>query len=433
MSGTQVRQREKGMGVGRVPTLLVGIAPVVMLGLVLAGVIAVDPLKKVKEGFPPVEELTVTRTVLPRPGLIELHVVNGGPEPVIVAQVAVDEAYWSYSMDAGKGRSDDAALAGMGEPERTTEQERRRTIGRLGRAVISIPYPWVEGETHAIRLVTSTGVTFDTEIGVAVESPAPNAGYFGLFALIGVLVGVVPVYLGLLWYPMMQRISGKAIDVLLCFTLGLLVFLVVDTLKEALETASSERMPEAYDGTAIVVLGVAGSVLLLLAIGSWLRGKTQSRGPGFVKLGLAYMIATGIGVHNLGEGLAIGAAFNLGEVSLGMALLIGFMIHNVTEGLAIVAPLAKVKAGVQHLLWLGLLAGGPTVLGGWLGAFAYSAFWSVLFLAIGAGAILQVIYEVTRQMAAGAEWRRVLTPLPNLGGLAAGFLLMYVTGLFVAF
>jgi ZIP family zinc transporter len=433
MSGTQVQQPEGAVGVGRVPTWLVGLAPVVLLALVLAGVIALDPLKKVKEGFPPVEELTVTRTVLPEPGLIELHVVNGGPQPVTVAQVAVDEAYWSYSIDAGKGASDEAALERLPAEERAAESKQRRTIGRLERAVISIPYPWVEGEAHAIRLVTSTGVTFDTEIGVAVESPAPTAAYFGLFAGIGVLVGVVPVYLGLLWYPMMQRLRGRAVDVLLCFTLGLLVFLVVDTLKEALETASSERMPEAYEGTAIVVLGVAGSVLLLMALGSWLRGMTQRRGPGFIKLGLAYMIATGIGVHNLGEGLAIGAAFNLGEVSLGMALLVGFMIHNVTEGLAIVAPLAKVKAGVQHLLWLGLLAGGPTVLGGWLGAFAYSAFWSVLFLAIGAGAILQVIYEVTRQMAAGAEWRQVLTPLPNLAGLAAGFVLMYVTGLYAAF
>lgn len=433
MSGTQVQQRDEAVGVGKVPTWLAALAPVVLLGLVLVGVIAWDPLAAVKDAFPPVEELTVTRTVLPEAGVIELHVVNGGPDAVTVAQVMVDEAYWSYVMDAGKGRTDAPALAAMSPEKRSAELERRRTLGRLERAVITIPYMWVEGETHEVVLMSRNGVTFPAEIGVAVESPAPTAGYFGLFALIGVLVGVVPVYLGLLWYPMMQRLSGTAVNVLLCFTVGLLVFLVVDTLKEALETASSEAMPEAYEGTAIVVLGVAGSVLLLMAIGSWLRGMTQTRGPGVVKLGLAYMIATGIGVHNLGEGLAIGAAFNLGEISLGMALLVGFMVHNLTEGLAIVAPLAKVKAGVQHLLWLGLIAGGPTVLGGWLGAFAYSAFWSVLFLAIGAGAILQVIYEVTRQMAAGAEWRRVLTRLPNVAGLAAGFLLMYVTGLYVAF
>jgi zinc transporter ZupT len=415
-----------------VPTWLVALGPLALLGLALWALVALRPIERLRGGeFPPVEELTVVRTVLPRPGLIELYVVNGGPDPVTIAQVMVDEAYWSYWIDAGKGPTNDAALAALPTPERREEWVRRATIPRLGRARVHVDYPWVEGEAHEIVLVSSTGVTFNTAIDVAVESPAPTAGYFALFAVLGVFVGVIPVYLGLLWYPLVQRLSERTINALLCFTVGLLAFLVVDAVAEAFE--ASQRLPGAFEGPAVIVLGVAGAVLLLTAVGGWTRSLSARRGPGVVSLGLAYMIAAGIGLHNLGEGLAIGAAFNLGEVSLTAMLIGGFMLHNITEGLAIVSPLAGVRARLAHFLWLGLLAGAPTILGGWMGAFAYSPFWAVLFLAVGAGAILQVAVEILRQIAGGAEWRAVFTPAANLGGLAAGYVVMYLTGLTLAF
>ena len=416
---------------GWAATGLLAVAPLGLLGAVLWGIAVLKPLDRMRgEDFPPVEELTVVRTVLPEPGLIELHLVNGGPDPVTVAQVLVDEAYWSFWMDAGHGLTNDPALEELLPDDRAQELERRRTIGRLGRAVIWLEYPWVQGEAHEVVLISKTGVTFGTTIEVAVVSPTATARYFGLFALLGVLVGLIPVYLGLMWYPLIRRLGERTINVLLCFTVGLLVFLAIDAVSEALE--ASTQLPEVYQGPALIVLGVVGTMLLLLAAGGWMQEKATRRGPGFESLGLAYFIALGIGLHNLGEGLAIGAAFNLGALSLGTMLIVGFTLHNITEGLAIVSPLARVGVRVAHLGWLGLLAGGPTIVGGWVGAFAYSPLWSVLFLAIGAGAILQVVFEIFRQMAAGEAVTRVLRPLPNLGGLAAGFGLMYATSLLVA-
>ena len=415
----------------RLPTWLVAVGPLVLLALVVAGIVALKPLERLRgEGFPPVEELTVTRTVLPEPGVIELHVVNGGPDPVTIAQVMVDEAYWSYIIDAGRGSTADPALEGLPPEQRRAELARRRTVPRLGRATVTLPYRWVRGEAHEVTLISSTGVTFSDEIEVAVESPALTAGYFGLFALIGVLVGLIPVYLGLAWYPLLQRLSEPAINVLLCFTVGLLAFLLIDAVVEAFEV--TERLPETYNGPALIALGLFGSILALTAGGRWLEARARRHRAGQEPLVLAGMIALAIGLHNLGEGLAIGAAFNLGAISLGSMLIIGFTLHNITEGLAIVAPLARSGTTLGQLGWLGLLAGAPTIVGGWLGAFAYSPLWSVLFLAIGAGAVLQVIIEITRQMAHRTGWAELAVAPGKVGGLAAGFVVMYVTSLLVA-
>lgn len=428
MNGPWAADRGRGALSG-VPTWVLVTGPILLLGLVLWGIVALRPAERMRSsGFPPVEEISVARTVLPRPGRIELHLVNVGPDPVTIAQVMVDEAYWAHEMDAGRGATDDPALMSLVPEQRLAELERRRTIPRLGRARLWLDYPWVEGEAHEIVLVSKTGLTFSVEIPVAVLSPRPDAGQFGLFALLGVLVGVMPVSLGLLWYPLVQRLGQRAVNVLLCFTVGLLVFLGVDAIAEALEAA--RHLPGIYHGLALIALGVGGSVLVLTAVERRLSPRDGAGAQG--GLALAYLIAAGIGLHNLGEGLAIGSAFNLGEISLGTTLIIGFTVHNLTEGLAIVAPLARVRATMSHFLALGLLAGAPTVVGGWLGAFAYSRLWALLFLAIGAGAIVQVAYTILRQMSLRDGWRQVLAPIGNMGGVAAGYLAMYLTGLLVA-
>jgi zinc transporter ZupT len=145
---------------------------------------------------------------------------------------------------------------------------------------------------------------------------------------------------------------------------------------------------------------------------------------------LAYTVAFGIGVHNLGEGLAIGGAYALGAVSMGTLLVLGFTLHNLTEGVAVIAPVVRSNFRWSHLIWLGLLAGAPTIAGTLLGAFAYTALWAVLFLAVGAGAVFQVVIEITRyqMQQAGAA---ALASGPSLAGFAAGLAIMYVTGLFV--
>ncbi len=397
----------------RVPTWLLVIAPLALLGLVIWAVFARDPARLIRgEGFPPIEELSITRTVL-KPGLIELYVVNGGPDNVKIAQVQVDEAYWTFDFSP-----------------QSTDPERKNTLQHLERAVIRVPYPWVAGEAHEVVLLSRNGVKFPAPIDVAVESPRPSLAFVGLFCLLGLLVGVIPVYLGLIWYPLVRRLGDVGINMLLCGTVGLLMFLAVDAIHESIELVA--EVPSVFGGASLLVLGLVGTVLLLMAIGESMRQKARIQSEERVKLSLAYMIAVGIGLHNMGEGLAIGAAYNAGLVSLGTSLVLGFMLHNLTEGLAIVSPLARVRIGLGTLAVTGLIAGAPTIAGACIGGFSYSKLWSLVFLAVGAGAILQVVFEIVRQMAGGQALRRVLTPLPNLAGLAIGFLVMYATKLFVA-
>jgi zinc transporter ZupT len=381
-----------------------GLGPLVLLGLLIAAFMVFDPTALFRAGFPPVEELTIERVTLSQePQGITVHLVNGGADPVTISQVIVDEAYWAHQIEPG------------------------RTISRLGRATIHIPYPWVDGEAHEIVLVTETGLTFHTRVEVAVETPRPDFRFVGVFALLGTYVGILPVALGLLWYPFLRRVGSRWMSFFLSLTAGLLIFLGVDAVEEALDAAT--LVPDAFQGVGLVVIGILASVMLLITIGQRTRSSSKDRGEAYNRLVLAYMIAAGIGLHNLGEGLAIGAAYALGEIALGAFLIIGFTIHNTTEGLAIVAPAAKDKLNLRQLGLMGAVAGLPTILGAWIGGFTYSPALSVLFLAIGAGAIFQVVYELVKFMR--QQGKNQGNALANLGGLVAGLLIMYVTGLLV--
>ena len=377
--------------------------PLVLLAALSLIVVKGGTLSRLARGLPPVEELSFNRVQL-TPGHIVLEVVNGGPDPVTVAQVMVDEAYWSHSMTPS------------------------REVGRLGHARIEIPYPWVEGEPHQIKLITASGVTFDHEILVAAETPEVDGRYFLIFTLIGVYVGVLPVAIGLLWLPFLKRLDRRWVHFALALTAGLLLFLAAEALHEALETA--DRVAGAFQGVGLVAIGVLVTWLLLQAF-SGRRGATEGGDtPAAQRLRLAFLIALGIGLHNLGEGLAIGAAYAQGAVTLGAFLVVGFMVHNTTEGLGIVAPVAQDSPSLRKLALAGLLAGAPTILGAWLGGVAYSPLLATLCMAVGAGAILQVLgvlYRAVEQETGSVIW----TPL-NAMGVVAGLVLMYGTGLLVA-
>jgi ZIP family zinc transporter len=387
-------------GQSRLPIWLKGVGPLILLALLVALFLKVGPVGVFRQNFPPVEELTIEQIRLPRYGVMEVRVVNGGPEPVTVAQVMVDDANWVHGLDGS------------------------RTIERLESRIITIPDPWVEGEPHSIALVTSTGLTFTGDVAVATLSPKVDSRYLTTFALLGMYAGVIPVFIGLLWLPFVRSIQRKWIDFFLSLTIGLLVFLGVSSLIESLETAA--LVPSAFQGPALVLLGALGTPLVLAAVGRWRAGARGQRSPIYV----AGLIALGIGLHNLGEGLAIGSSYATGEIALGTFLVIGFLLHNTTEGLGIVTPLAEERPTVGSLILLGALAGVPTIFGAWVGAFTYSPVWTTLFLAIGAGAIAQVVYELWRLFA-----RRVRgglgTPL-TAGGVLIGMLIMYTTGLLVA-
>lgn len=400
-TGSDAARREEPHDTRR--AILAGLIPLALLAVFVALFLAGGPLGVFQAAFPPVEKLTIERVTLQsEPRQITVAVTNGGPEPVTVAQVIIDEAYWQHEI----------------RPD--------RTIRRLGRATITIPYPWVDGETHHVKLLTSSGVAIEHEIAVAVETPRPDARYLGTFTLLGVYVGVIPIFIGLLWFPFLRRVGRRWLNFFLSLTGGLLVFLGADTLSEALDVRA--LVPGAFQGTALVTLGVVGTFLALTVL---VRRTTHGRAEGpEARVVLAYLIALGIGLHNLGEGLAIGAAYALGEVALGTFLVLGFMLHNTTEGLGIVAPVATDRPSVWQLVLLGIIAGAPTIPGAWIGGFVYSPIFATIFLAIGAGAIFQVVYELGRLTVrqAGDE----LMTATNLAGFMAGLLIMYVTGLFVA-
>lgn len=354
---------EKKRGAGWV---LLGLLPLLGLGVLLA-LIVLNGAGVEREDVPPVEELTVERVAMPTENEFVVHVTNGGPDPVTIEQVSVNEALWDFQVEPGA------------------------TIPRLGSAEITIPYSWVEGEAYEIGMISNTGATFDAEIPLAVLTPGFSADTFWRYALIGFYVGVVPVSLGLLWYPFLRRLGTSGINFVLALTVGLLVFLVLDTLLEAVEVA--EQLPGVFSGVPMVLLLALLTLLGLMASERlFRRGREEAS-----RLSTSYRIAGGIGLHNLGEGLAIGAAFALGEVALGVFLVIGFTLHNITEGVGIAAPILKQKRpSLWHFAGLALLGGGPAILGTWIAGFAYSPLLSAVFLAVGAGAILQVIYEVTR-------------------------------------
>jgi zinc transporter ZupT len=349
----------------------------------------------------PVEEIAIERTEL-RPGLIELTIRNEGPDAVEIAQVSVNDAFVPFG---GAG-----------------------STPRLGSRTLTIGYPWIEGEAYEIFLLTSTGGTAETAIGVATETPDLDLGFFGLMALLGLYVGVIPVSIGMVWLPFVRRVGPGALRVLMAFTIGLLAFLGVDAVLEGIEIAG--RGPQAFGGSALVFIGAALAYLGLAAVDAQMRARREAaRSVGAPGLHLALLIAVGIGLHNLGEGLAIGAAYAGGALALGTFLVVGFAIHNTTEGLAIVAPLAEERPQLRRLLLLGLLAGAPAVLGAWIGAAAFSTSVIALLLGVGAGAIIQVIVQIAPSIRDRAG--RSLTP-QNVAGIAAGIGVLYLTGLLVS-
>jgi ZIP family zinc transporter len=393
--------------------ILLGLLPLLGLGVLLA-LIVLNGAGVERDDLPPGEDLSVQRVSLPTEYEFVLDVRNGGPDPVTLSQVVVNDALWDFRA----------------EPD--------STIPRLGSAEVTIPYTWVEGEAYEMKLITSTGTTFDAEVPVAVLTPGFSGETFLRYLLIGTYVGVVPVALGLLWYPFLRRLGRAGMNFVLALTVGLLAFLVIDTMEEAIESVT--ELPGVFSGIPLVILVALLTLLGLLAAERlFRRGREEAS-----RLGTSYRISFGIGLHNLGEGLAIGAAFALGEAALGAFLVVGFTLHNITEGVGIAAPLLREKRpSLVHFVLLALLGGGPAIVGTLIGGFAFSNLLAAVFLAVGAGAILQVIYEVGRLLMKdsedsarqqGEKIPSLSTSLsaPNLAGLTAGIAIMYATGLLIA-
>jgi zinc transporter, ZIP family len=353
------------------------------------------------ENPPPADEFDIRRVEF-HPSEIRIRVTNPQPDDLTIASVTVDDAIMPFDVDGD------------------------RTLGRLRSAEIVVQYDWVPEEPISVGVTSSTGIETTKEIAAAVETPQASARSVFGYALIGTLVGIVPVALGLLWLPSLRRAAPEWLAAFMALTAGLLAFLAVEALSEALELQAA--LPSALGGAGLVLLGVALSFLFLTAVSSRLGEGGGTTVSGFA---LATLVAVGIGLHNLGEGLAIGSSFALGELALGTFFIVGFMIHNVTEGLGIATPLAEGRSvSLQRLAGLALIAGAPAILGAWLGGFVTSDLLGVVFFAAAAGAAFEVVVEVGRYVARKAPGG--LSSPYVLGGFLAGVVIMYVTGLLVA-
>lgn len=390
---------------------------------------------------------------------------NTGPLDIVVSQADVNDRIQSAAIEPSS------------------------KIPRLGEAHVMIPFPWIPGTPYEIGITTSDGTRFSKSVEAAAMAPSPDANQALLFTSLGVYVGVIPIMIGLLWYPYIRRISIGKYSFFLSLTAGLLVFLGIDALLEVNEIVIG-NLASVFNGQALGILVTISSFVLLLytsdrltqrAIEKSVVSKTRSlasstsvgesssqeksvienqKGEIYSEptkvssstreiqiqirkyqellkpLTISMMIAIGIGLHNFGEGLAIGAAMLLGEVALSTFLIVGFTLHNTTEGLAIVAPIAKseVKRSmmIRRLILMGLIAGVPTIAGTWIGGFLYSPLAAVVFLSVGAGAIFQVVYSLISWIS--HHQRPKSSPYisgPVVAGFITGLLIMYFTGLLI--
>jgi zinc transporter ZupT len=379
-------------------TLLLFLVPLALLGAVVAVFVATDGAGLDAKPAVPVEAIDFERTTL-HPGTIELRVRNTGQESVTLAQAVVRDMVVQFKAAPSQ------------------------TIGRMETTAITIPYPWVDGEMYEISFFSSNSIPFTTTIAAAAETKISGPATFLGFSLIGLYVGIIPVFLGIFWLPALRRLGKTAFTWLMALTVGLLVFLAIDTVAEALEGSAALGGP--FQGPGLIGIGAVGAFLLLDAV-SRRQAKVGSDEAGRQRR-VAFLISLGIGLHNLGEGLAIGSAFSLGEANLGKFFVIGFILQNITEGLGIIAPIVKQKPSLRYLAGLGLLGGAPAMLGAWIGGIGFSPAFSVFFLALGTGAVLEVAYEIGKLIAKQTDAK----PFVVSSGVLAGMALLYATGLLI--
>ena len=339
---------------------------------------------------------------------IQVTVRNTGPIPVEIVMADVND------------RIQPAAV----EPDRFLE--------RYETALVRIPFEWNVAEPYIIGLTIEDGTRFEKEIEAAAPALEPSLELVGFFAIIGTYVGIIPVMIGLLWLPFIKKISKSKYHFFLALTAGLLLFLGIDSIEEALDV-SEENLAGSFNGALLVATVVVLAFLGLYYSGEKLVKRAESSRIA-KPTAIALMIAIGIGLHNFGEGLAIGAAVGLGSIAFSTFLIVGFALHNTTEGIAIAAPMSRGKAVIGKavigkLAGLGLIAGAPAIFGAWTGGFVYSPFTSVIFLAVGAGAIFQVIITILRWIR--EEGDQNLSSAAVASGFAMGMLIMYLTSILV--
>ena len=419
-------------------TIVFGIVPFIVIGAMLILLLS-SPGILFQSAIEPLPQISIEKVEFSDQSIIAF-VRNTGPSEITIAQADVND------------RIHPAAI----EPE--------QTLSRFSDAKVIIPFIWNSGEPYSIGITTDDGTRFEKTIDSAAQVPRPTIEQASSFALIGTYVGVIPVMMGLVWYPFIRRLSISKYNFFLSLTAGLLVFLGIDALLESNEIAM-DNLAAAFNSQILIIIITIVSFLALQYVSQKLvqRASKSKSDIGYNSeitnrstpdlelkdvgsssgsslqqqllirpLAISMMISIGIGLHNFGEGLAIGAAVLLGEIALSSFLILGFTLHNTTEGLAIVAPMAKARRiPIRKLIIMGLIAGVPTILGTWIGGFLYSPVATVIFLSIGAGAIFQVVYSIGSWMHHTNGSKGLLGNLSIITGFALGMLFMYLTGLLI--
>jgi len=410
----------------------IAIALIPIAGLAIMIVFLFGPGQSLLNTGIPLPEVTIERIEFQEDKVVA-YVRNTGPEEIEIVQADINDRIIPAAIEPSK------------------------TLPRLAEAKVIVPFDWRAGVPYEVGVTISDGTRFSKGVDAAALAPTPNIEQASFFALIGTYVGVIPILIGLLWFPFIRRLSANKYNFILSLTAGLLVFLGLDALIESTEIAQ-ENLAGAFNGQMLIAMVTILSFLALLYASEKLVERATRKSSGLSlsspqsnpspsdstttiqqqlarPFAIALMIAIGIGLHNLGEGLAIGAAVLLGEVALSTFLIVGFTLHNTTEGLAIVAPMAKSgKVMIRRLVVLGLIAGVPTIIGTWIGGFLYSPIAAIIFLSIGAGAIFQVVFAIVSWMAkgmAGSHTRQTLLRTSIVSGFAVGMAIMYATSLLV--
>lgn len=419
-------------------TIVFGIVPFIVIGAMLILLLS-SPGILFQSPIEPLPQISIEKVEFSDQSIVAF-VRNTGPSEITIAQADVND------------RIHPAAI----EPE--------QTLSRFSDAKVIIPFIWNSGEPYSIGITTDDGTRFEKTIDSAAQVPRPTIEQASSFALIGTYVGVIPVMMGLVWYPFIRRLSISKYNFFLSLTAGLLVFLGIDALLESNEIAMDNLAPAFNSQILIIIISIVSFLALQYVSQKLVQRASKSKSDiGYNSeitssstpdlelkdvgsssgsslqqqllirpLAISMMISIGIGLHNFGEGLAIGAAVLLGEIALSSFLILGFTLHNTTEGLAIVAPMAKARRiPIRKLIIMGLIAGVPTILGTWIGGFLYSPVATVIFLSIGAGAIFQVVYSIGSWMHHTNGSKGLLGNLSIITGFALGMLFMYLTGLLI--